>query len=538
MDDLSKLLAAGQSGGMNRRQFLTRASALGIGLSSASSLWSIPAHASDEQPIKGGHLRLGLAGASTTDTWDSALWSDSFMVLLGYAVRGGLLEVAPDGSLRPDAASSWEAQNGAKKWVFKIQRGATFSNGKSLTAEDIVVSLNYHRDDKSRSAAKAVFEQVTDIRADGKDTVIISLSAPDVGFAYALTDQHLNIYPAVDGEADWRSGIGIGPYKVDSFQPGVRAVLSRNMNSHRVGHIDSAELIAIEDVVARQAALQSGQVDGINRVSLKTAHLLGKTKGLRLQETVGRLNYWLTANTTAEGFNNRDLRLALKYGLDRQQLLQVIFNGHGQVGNDQPITPGYRYYDASNVAKTYDPEKAKFHLKKTGRDTLSVKLHTSEAAFPGAVDFATLYKQQAAKAGINIDVIREGSDGYWAKVKSNTPSWYMTYWSGRVTEDGMLSTVFAESSQRNYTKWKNPEFNQLLVSARGELDETKRRQMYGRMQQIVSDDGGAIIPIFGNYVDAYAQRVRAPKVIATNENLDGSRLLERWWIDPSKASRA
>lgn len=211
------------------------------------------------------------------------------------------MEVLPDGTLRGDAASSWEAQNGAKKWIFKVQRGATFSNGKSLTAEDIVVSLNYHRDEKSRSAAKAVFEQVMDIRADGKDTVVITLSAPDVGFAYALTDQHLNIYPAVDDQADWRSGIGIGPYKVDSFQPGVRAVLSRNKNSHRAGNIDSAELLAIEDVVARQAALQNDQVDGINRVSLKTAQLLGTVKGLRIQETVDHLTYWLTSQYNRRG---------------------------------------------------------------------------------------------------------------------------------------------------------------------------------------------------------------------------------------------
>lgn len=518
---------------MGRRQFLASSIALGMAMSASGILMPRDSFAARPTTPSGGHLRLGLAGGATTDTLDPALWSDSYMIAIGYAVRSNLFEIGPDGSLLPDTVQVWEVSNNAKTWRFQTVKGATFSNGKSLTAADVVATLNYHRGPESRSAARAAFETVEDIQLDGPDAFIVKLNAPNVDFAYSLSDQHLNILPATDGVVDWRSGIGAGPYIIDQFEPGVRTVLKRNSNSYRQGHLDSAELIAISDVVARQAALQSGRVDFINRVSLKTADLLARSKNLTLQETVGRLNYWLTANTTASPFDNNDLRTALKHGLDREQLLKVIFNGRGRVGNDQPITPAYRYFNAENKPKAYDPEKARYLIKKAGLERLSVQLHTSEAAFPGAVDFAVLYKQQAAEAGIDIEVVRESSDGYWAKVKTNTPSWYMTYWSGRMTEDDMLSTVFAPSSQRNYTHWKNPQFISLLSAARSETDDGKRRTLYGEMQTLVSDDGGAVIPVFGNYLNAFNHRVIPPQAVGTNEDLDGGRLIERWSVSPA-----
>lgn len=532
MHKLLNLHSAGDEPNSARRQFLAQALAAGMALPSATALWAQANPAANVvKPVRGGHLRLGLAGGSSADTLDPSPWGDTFMVTVGYAVRGGLTEFGADGELKPDAARSWESSNGAKKWVFKLQRGATFSNGKSLTAEDVVASLNFHRGETSKSGAKAIFEFVTDIRAEDKETVVITLSSGVVDFPYSLTDHHINIFPSSNGVADWRSGIGAGPYILEEFRPGVRAVLKRNPNSYRQGNIDSAELIGIPDVVARQSALISGSVDVINRADLKTAHLLGRRKGLRVEESAGRLHYWLTARTTSEPFNSKDVRTALKYGIDREELLKVVFNGHGRVGNDQPITPTYRYHDESLKAKSYDPDKARFHLKKAGLDNVSVDLHISDAAFNGAVDLGVLYQRQAAKGGIKINVVREDPDGYWANIRTKAPSWYATYWSGRATEDTMLTVGLAEKSPWNYGKWANPDFNRILVQARQEVDENKRRDQYHELQRIASDDSGVVVPIFANSVYALADKVRHPAQVAGNWELDGGRLIERWWIN-------
>jgi len=512
----------------SRRDFMAAALAAGMSLATASDVWAQAARA--ETPVKGGNLRIGLAGGSTTDTMDSSFWGDTFMVMVGYAARAGLTEFGADGSLKPDAAESWEVSDGGKRWVFRIRRGATFSNGKSLTAEDVVASLNFHRGAKSRSGSKSIFDAVTDIKADNPQTVTVTLSAPNLDFAYLMTDHRVNIMPSVNGEADWQSGIGPGPYTVSEFQPGVRAVLKRNPNSYRTAHLDSVEMIGIKDVVARQAALASGAVDVINRVDLKTADLLRNRPGLKVEQTAGRLHYWLVFDTTQKPFNDPNVRMAMKYAMDREEILKVVFRGYGSVGNDQPITPTYRYYDPSIKAKAYDPEIAKSWLKKSGLDRISVDLHVSEASFTGAVDTCVLYARQAAKANINVNVIREAPDGWSAKMAASRPPFFTTYWSGRATEDGMLTVGMAKGSPTNRAQWDNPEFNRLLAAARSETDDARRRKMYSDMQRLVSDDCGVLVPIFANSVFAVNDKVRHPAVLAGNWEMDGGRLFERWWM--------
>jgi peptide/nickel transport system substrate-binding protein len=519
-----KVLVAGTR---TRRDFMTRAAAMGVTITAATTMWERAARAA---PIKGGHLRLGLAGGSTTDSLDPSPWSDTFMVMLGYGVRGNLVELMPDGSLRGEAADSWNANTGATVWTFKLRKGVEFSNGKPLTAEDVVASLNFHRGDKSKSGAKGLFSAVSDIKADGKDTVVVTLSAGSVDFANSLTDHHVNIMPAKDGEADWRSGIGIGPYVIEAFEPGVRALLKRAPNSYKQAWLDSAEMIGVADVVARQAALTSSRVDLINRADLKTVQILSKRPGLKVEESAGRLHYSLPMNTTAEPFRNKDLRLALKYAIDREAILKTVFSGHGRVGNDQPITPAYPFHNPNLAARTYDLDKARFHLKKSGVDgAVPIGLHTADASFNDAIDLCVLYQQQAAKAGLTLNVVREPSDGYWQNVARKKP-WYTSYWSGRATEDAMFTVAYSGASPLNDTRWNNPDFDKILVAARVEADDAKRRQMFYDLQTLTSDDGGALVPIFANSVYAMTAKVQHEPAVAGNWELDGGRAIERWWM--------
>ncbi|TIO63482.1 ABC transporter substrate-binding protein, partial [Mesorhizobium sp.] len=204
--------------------------------------------------------------------------------------------------------------------------------------------------------------------------------------------------------------------------------------------------------------------------------------------------------------------------------------GHGVLGNDHPIGRGNRYFNTSLPQRSHDPEKARFHLKKAGAEGLTVSLSAADEAFAGAVDAAVLFAEQAKQSGITINVVREPNDGYWSNVWMKKP-WCMAYWSGSVTEDLMFSSGYSKSSAWNDTRWSNDRFETLLLAARAELDDAKRRDMYWEMQQIVSDDGGVIIPVFASYVGAHSNKVGHPDVIASNEDLDGGKVTERWWIN-------
>ena len=147
----------------------------------------------------------------------------------------------------------------------------------------------------------------------------------------------------------------------------------------------------------------------------------------------------------------------------------------------------------------YDPDRAKFHLKQAGLDSLNIDLSASNAAFEGAVDAAQLYQSSAAPAGININVIQEPADGYWSNVWLVKP-FSASYWSGRSTEDWMFSSAYEAGVPWNDSQWDNARFQELLYSARAELDSDKRREQYYEMQQILRDDGGVIIPMFVHQV--------------------------------------
>ena len=127
-----------QKGAISRREFMGRAVALGASTVAISSLLASADAYAAETPRKGGSLRLGMGGGSTTDSIDIGSYTDSVMISVGHGLFNGLVEWREDGKPKPDLASSWEAKNGAKDWIFNLRKGIKFSNGQEFTADDAI----------------------------------------------------------------------------------------------------------------------------------------------------------------------------------------------------------------------------------------------------------------------------------------------------------------------------------------------------------------------------------------------------------------
>ncbi len=515
-------------GQMDRRDFLGRAAALGVTLPTAMQLLSSTALAAG--PNKGGKLRLGIGHGSTTDTLDPATYENLYMQVLGGAVHNKLTEIGNTGDLVPELAESWEPTPDAAQWRFKLRQDVEFHNGKSLDADDVIASFNKHRGEDSKSAAKPIVDPIEDIQADGKDTVVFTLKTGNADFPFIVSDYHLAILPAKDGDVEVNAGVGAGGYSIANYEPGVRTAVKRFGNYWKSdrAHFDEAELLSIVDVTARTNALTTGDIDAMDRVDIKTAHLLARNPDVNIVETSGTAHYTFAMRTDTPPFDNNDVRLALKYALDREAMLKTVLRGHGVLGNDHPIGRSNRFHAEELPQREYDVEKAKFHLKKAGMTDLKVDLSAADAAFPGAVDAAVLYKEHAAKAGIEINVVREPNDGYWSNVWLKKP-WCAVYWGGRPTEDWMFSTAYAAGAPWNDTFWEHERFNQVMLQARAELDEAKRREMYVEMQKIVRDEGGVVVPMFNNYVMGLSKKL-AHEEMGANWSFDGFRAVERWWF--------
>lgn len=513
-------------GGLSRRSLIRGATALGAaGLILPATMR--PARA---EPKRGGVFRVAMASGNTTDSYDPATWDSQFVQVIHTARSGYLTEIAADGSLTGEVAESWEASADATTWTFTLRNGVTYHSGGTVTAADVVASVNYHRGPDSKSAAKPIVDAITDIKADG-NTVVFTLSAGNADFPFIMSDYHLPILPSSDGKIDPMTRDGCGGYMIEAWEPGVSARLTRNPNYWKSDRawFDAIEMVAILDAAARQNALITGEVDVIDSVDRNTVSLLQRAPGIQILSTTGTQHYVFPMDTRAAPFTDNNVRMALKYALDRQEMVDKILGGFGSVGNDHPIGPSNRYFNKDLEQHSYDPDKAKFYLKQAGLETLNVQLSAADAAFGGAVDAAVLYSEKAAAAGITIEVVREPNDGYWDNVWMKKP-WCASYWGGRPTEDWMFTTAYSSGAPWNESFWENARFNELLVAARSELNEDTRRAMYYEMQDLVSNQGGTVVPMYASYVMGLSDKVAHPEQVAANWTLDGFRALERWWF--------
>jgi len=514
---------------ITRREFIARVSALGLTAALSPALLSTPAHAAE--PKKGGRLRVGCTGGSTTDSLDAGRMTSTNNQFIGLQLRNNLVELDHKFNAIPELAESWEASPDAVKWTFKLRKGVEFHNGKTLDANDVVYTMNHHRGEDSKSAAKGIVDPIKDVKSDGKDTVVFYLRGGNADFPYIMSDYHLAIFPAGTKGTGFEKGIGTGGYMLVSWEPGVRAFTTRNPNYWKEGraHFDEVETLSIVDTNARTSALKTGQIDVMDRPELKTLHLMKRSPGIQVISKTSTTHYSVPMLTDIPPYDNNDVRLGLKYAVDREQMVKTILRGYGSVGNDHPIASIQKYFASELPQRKYDPDKAKHYIKKAGQLDHTFKLHAADAAFAGAVDAAILYKESAAKAGIKIEVVRVPDDGYWSNVWIKKP-WCMCYWGGRATPDWMFSTSYAADANWNDTHWKHERFNKLLVEARAELDEKKRGEIYAEMQRIVCDESGNVIPMFAQIVVAASDKLKYEN-FASNMDLDGMKCSERWWFD-------
>ena len=372
---------------VSRREFLSYTGALGMSVAMGSSLWSNKAMANT--PTRGGHMKAGVNDFNTTDSLDPATFLSTGMIVISRTHRDALVEIDQNNKLSGALAESWEASPDAKTWRFNIRKGVEFSNGKTLTVEDVINSINIHRGEDSSSGAAGVLSDIQDVKADG-NSVVVTLGSSNATAPMLFTDYHMCIVPTADGKADVNSMHGTGCFKLDEFEPGIKATFSKHANAWQggeFGYADSIEIIGIQDSTARQSALISGTVDVISRPELKTVRRLEKVKNMAIVAVPSNLAYTHPMRMDTAPFDNADLRLALKYSLPRQEFSDKILQGFGAIGNDQPLGPQFQSYDSS-IKVDYDLDKAKHHLKKAGMDGATIEMSTSDVPYVGAVDAA------------------------------------------------------------------------------------------------------------------------------------------------------
>ena len=524
----------GLNRGMSRRNALQMLGLAGVAVAGASSLFGAAGKLfADEEaatPGKGkpgGRIRVAGQTSSTADTLDPAKGSSSTDYVRHYMFYNGLTRFDSHMVPQLELAERIETTD-ATLWVITLRKEVTFHNGKALTAADVVFSLLRHKDPITGSKVLPLASQFAEVKAVGTHEVQIQLSGPNAELPSVLAISHMLIVP--EGTSDFSQGIGTGPFKVKEFKPGVRSIGVRNTSYWKPGlpYLDEIEFIGIADEPSRINALLSGDVQIVNEVNPRsTIRIKASAKHRVVDSPSGNYTDLIIRQDQLPG-KSPEFTQAMKLLLDREQIKSAIFRGFARVGNDHPIAPGARFYNADLPQRAYDPEKAKFLLKKAGMENISMPLMCSPAA-TGSVDIAVLLQQSAKEAGLKLDVNRLPADGYWSNHWAKHPLSFGNI-NPRPNADMLFSQFFQSSAPWNESGWKNDQFDQLLILARGETDEAKRGKMYADLQTLVHEHSGIGIPVFISNIDGVDQRVKG---YGTNPlgGFMGYMFSEQVWLD-------
>ncbi len=512
--------------GASRRDVMGWFAAAGMAATAAGSLSLGASSAWAQTPKRGGHLKFSGASQSARDTLDSAKSTYSTDYLRAFTFFDTLVELDENVGPLPRLATSWEAQNGARKWIFNLRPGVTFHNGKSLTTADVAWSLLRHKQEATASVARSLAMPIESVTADGPNRVVVELAAPNADFVRLMA--LYNFVIVAEGATDFASGVGTGPYMVKEWSPGIRSIGVRNPNYFGNAYLESIEQFSIADPVARANALISREVDFALQLDPNSIETIQAAKGVSIFNTPAPAWFGLNMQIDKAPYSNKDFRNAIKYLFDRERIVRTTFKGFGVVANDHMFHPNSPYYNKALPQRGLDIDHAKFLLKRSGLEGETLELHVSDAS-AGSVDMGLMLQQTATRAGLKLNLRREPVDGYWANIWRKR-AFYASNWNPRPIHDVLLSQVFRTGAQLSETNLASPRMDQLIDLVRETIDEAKRKEIYAEIQQIMYEENGHATLAFKDYIDGTSDRLKGLQKIPQGP-FCGFNFANKVWLD-------
>ncbi|MGE0170373.1 ABC transporter substrate-binding protein [Nocardioides sp.] len=490
----------------SRRGFLAGGLAIGgVAALSACGVGDSPAPEKSLKISPGGRLRVGVAGAGSTESFPGPKMVSYIDVIRTRQVYERLTTFDPSGQIVNELAQDFKANDSLDTWTMRLIPDVKFSDGKELTAADVVYTFRWHMDKKNASLAANAISNIDPSRVRKVDdrTVEFGLFTPNALFPQDLVNQSLVMMP--EGTTDFRNPIGTGPYVMESFDPGSRMVFGKNPHYRIEGrpYLDRLEIVSVDDPDARVAALTSGQLDVIGDVSPLRAREISQSPSLTLAASKSGFFLEHLMSCTQAPFNDVRVRQAMRLLVDREELVQNAFQGYAMVGNDMPS-----WFDTSAYPdvpqRTYDPDQARSLLKAAGREDLVIDLFTGKHT-AGLLEIGTLSAQQAKAAGVTIKVHDQAEQVYYAEDYAIKPffSDYVTggpYWFNG-------PRLQLKDAPYNAAGWVDPDFERLYAETRRTPDQGRQFELMREMQTITYERGACIIPVFPDFLDAHTKKV-------------------------------
>jgi peptide/nickel transport system substrate-binding protein len=503
----------------------------------SSLVINLPLQAASIQPKRGGTITLAVSKELAlmnplvnTSSTESRIRELMFEPLLARDTKG---------AIQPRLAESWEISKDGKFYTFRLRKGVKFHNGKELTADDIKFAIDYTLNPKNGAYGLADLDAVEKAEAIDKYTLRISLKKINPLFLTVLTD--IRAFSAIPKES-LPEGMrkpstfppGTGPFKFVEWKPGQRVVFERFDDYWgEKAHVERVVMREIADATVRFSALQAGDVDIIERTPYEWVQQIvqGKIKGIGYARAniAGARN--IEFNAADPPFNNKKLRLAIAYALDKREIMQAAYFGLAET-SDQRFPKGSIWYFDVPTPK-YDPGKAKALLKESGYngETLELMGNRGEVAeIEGAAIQAQL-KKIGVKVELKIferasalEARRQGKFMFKLAGGSDFPDPLPAYEEYACEPD-------LRNRRLNESGYCDKEYDALLRSAELEMDLEKRKALFKQVVAKLVDDSPFIALGFTPRFFAFRDYVKG---FTTNSSGDFQPFgggLSRAWIN-------
>jgi peptide/nickel transport system substrate-binding protein len=494
----------GDQHGRTRREVIKTlgAAVAAVGVASPSR------RAAAQTPKPGGTVRVSHPGTPRNLDPAKQVSGDEYMIT--NQVFETLVHFNYDGKLQPLLAESWEKSPDLRTWTFNLRKGVQFHHGREMNAEDVKTTIEHVLDPKTGCTLRTALEMIETIETPNPYQVRFRLK-----FGYAELDAPLSSREASIVAKEKMDNLskdvsGTGPFKFKEIVQGDRAVVVKNPDYWRKGlpYLDEVVFKEIPEAATRQTSIQKGDTDIFWQVPFDLVDQIGKARGIKLSEVA--TNAWdpLVMHAKKKPFDDPRVRKAIRLACNKDQLIKVCIRGHGQ-NVVLPLLPNDPVYPSQVKNLPTDIAQAKKLLADAGyANGFETPMYIGVGR-PQRERLAEVVADMLKAINVRCKIQRMPIDKFFAEVEGNG-EFYTDGFFGDPGADMHIYPMFKTAAAWNGAcgHWSNPEVDKLLDEARQTPSVEERKKLYGRLAELINEDGTVMIPWVLNHIVAHRERVQ------------------------------